>query len=266
MLELVIQIIIMLACILIGARISGIGLGVMGGVGLAIFVYIFGLQPSEPPIDVIFMILAVITAAGTLQACGGMDYLVYLAEKALRKNPKHITFVAPIVTYLFTFCAGTGHVAYAVLPVIAEVAKESGVRPERPMSIAVIASQQAITACPISAATVTLLALLSPFNVSLLQILLVCVPSTFIACMIAAFIQSKRGVELEDDPIYQERLKQGLVTSTKIETNGANINGKAKLSVGLFIFAAILVVLMGSIESLRPAWTIDGELVRMSMP
>lgn len=266
MLELVIQLIIMLACILIGARISGIGLGVMGGVGLAIFVYIFGLQPSEPPIDVIFMILAVITAASTLQACGGMDYLVYLAEKALRKNPKHITFVAPIVTYLFTFCAGTGHVAYAVLPVIAEVAKESGVRPERPMSIAVIASQQAITACPISAATVTLLALLSPFNVSLLQILLVCVPSTFIACMIAAFIQSKRGVELEDDPIYQERLKQGLVTSTKIETNGANINGKAKLSVGLFIFAAILVVLMGSIESLRPAWTIDGELVRMSMP
>ncbi|SES11896.1 anaerobic C4-dicarboxylate transporter family protein [Salipaludibacillus aurantiacus] len=265
MVEFWIQFAVLMACIFIGARISGVGLGVMGGLGLAIFVYIFGLQPASPPVDVIFMILAVITAAGTLQAAGGMDFLVYLAEKALRRNPKHITFMAPIVTYLFTFCAGTGHVAYAVLPVIAEVAKESKVRPERPMGIAVIASQQAITASPISAATVTLLALLSPFNITLLQILMICIPATFLACMIAALISSRRGVELPDDPIYKERLEKGLVEVSK-KDKSYNMNGKSKVAVGLFLTGAVLVVLMGSMEFLRPAWEVDGELVRLSMP
>ena len=121
-----IELLILLGCIIIGARIGGLGLGVMGGVGLAVFAFVFGLQPTTAPIYVMLMILAVITAAGALQAAGVMDYLVYLAEKALRKNPKRITFVAPLVTYLFTFCAGTGHVAYSVLPVIAEVAREVG--------------------------------------------------------------------------------------------------------------------------------------------
>jgi len=265
MVEFWIQFAVLMGCIFIGARISGIGLGVMGGVGLAIFVYIFGLQPAAPPVDVIFMILAVITAAGTLQAAGGMEFLVFLAEKALRRNPKHITFMAPLVTYLFTFCAGTGHVAYAVLPVIAEVAKESNVRPERPMGIAVIASQQAITASPISAATVTLLALLSPFNITLLQILMICIPSTFIACMIAAFISSRRGLELSDDPIYQEKLKKGLIELSANKKTYES-NGKSKIAVGLFLTGALLVVLMGSIESLRPSWMVEGELIRLSMP
>ena len=180
----------------------------MGGVGLAIFVFVFGLQPTSAPIDVMLMILSVITAAGALQAAGGLEYLVFLAEKALRKNPKYITYIAPLVTYIFTFCAGTGHVAYSVLPVIAEVSRESGVRPERPMSIAVIASQQAITASPISAATVALLAILTDFNVTLLDILMISVPSTFIACMIAAFVSSKMGKELSEDPIYLQRLEE----------------------------------------------------------
>ena len=143
------QFLTLLLCIFIGARLGGVGLGVMGGVGMAILVFVFHLQPTAPPIDVMLMILAVITAAGALQVAGGMDYLVHLAEKALRKIQSGLLF-APIVTYLFTLCAGTGHVAYSVLPVIAEVSRESGIRPERPMSIAVIASQQAITASPIS--------------------------------------------------------------------------------------------------------------------
>ncbi len=139
---------------------------------MAILVFVFHLQPTAPPIDVMLMILAVITAAGALQAAGGMDYLVHLAEKALRKKSKSVLlFFAPIVTYLFTLCAGTGHVAYSVLPVIAEVSRESGIRPERPMSIAVIASQQAITASPISAATVALLAMLADYKITLLDIL-----------------------------------------------------------------------------------------------
>lgn len=260
-----IELFILIACIVIGARIGGLGLGVMGGVGLAIFVFIFGLQPTSAPIDVMLMILAVITAAGALQAAGGMEYLVYLAEKALRKNPKYITFIAPIVTYIFTFCAGTGHVAYSVLPVIAEVSRESGVRPERPMSIAVIASQQAITASPISAATVALLSLLADFNITLLDILMICIPSTFIACMMGAFVSSKMGKELNEDPIYLQKLEDRLAPIKKdkkafVETKGS------KLSVSIFLLAAISVVLFGSIESLRPGWNVDGVFTRMGMP
>lgn len=260
-----IQFFIVIACIFIGARLGGIGLGVMGGVGLAVLVFVFGLQPTTAPIDVMLMILAVVTAAGSLQAAGGMEYLVFIAEKALRKNPKQITFIAPVVTYLFTLCAGTGHVAYSVLPVIAEVSRESGVRPERPMSIAVIASQQAITASPISAATVALLALLADFDITLLQILMICLPSTFIACMIAAFVSSKMGKELDEDPEYLARLEAGLAP-IKQDRKEFKPNKKAKLSVILFLAAAILVVILGSFEKLRPAWEIEGVMTRMTMP
>ncbi|RDU37731.1 C4-dicarboxylate ABC transporter [Neobacillus piezotolerans] len=260
-----IEFLVVLACIFIGARLGGVGLGVMGGVGLAILVFGFGLQPTSAPIDVMLMILAVITAAGALQAAGGMEYLVYLAEKALRKNPKQITFIAPIVTYIFTLCAGTGHVAYSVLPVIAEVSRESGVRPERPMSIAVIASQQAITASPISAATVALLALLADFKIQLLDILMICIPSTFIACMIAAFISSKMGKELPNDPEYLRRLEAGLAPIKKDKIVFVPTKG-AKLSVALFLMAAVSVVLLGSFEKLRPGWDIEGVFTRMGMP
>lgn len=260
-----IQFLIVLTCIFIGARLGGVGLGVMGGVGLGILVFGFGLQPTTAPIDVMLMILAVITAAGALQAAGGMEYLVYIAEKALRKNPKRITFIAPMVTYIFTFFAGTGHVAYSVLPVIAEVSRESGVRPERPMSIAVIASQQAITASPISAATVALLALLADFNISLMQIMLICIPSTFIACMLAAFVSSKMGKELNMDPEYLKRLEEGLAPIRK-DRKAFTPNPGAKLSVILFLLAAVLVVILGSIEELRPGWEIEGVFTRMGMP
>jgi anaerobic C4-dicarboxylate transporter DcuA len=260
-----IQFLIILACIFIGARLGGVGLGVMGGVGLAILVFVFHLPPTSAPIDVMLMILAVVTAAGALQASGGMEYLVFLAEKALRKNPKWITFIAPMVTYVFTFCAGTGHVAYSVLPVIAEVSRESGVRPERPMSIAVIASQQAITASPISAATVALLAMLTDFNISLLDILMICIPSTFIACMIAAFVSSKMGKELNNEPEYLKRLEAGLEPIRKDKKEYVATKG-SKLSVIFFLLAAVLVVLLGSFENLRPGWEVDGVFTRMTMP
>ena len=260
-----IQFLIVLGCIFIGARLGGVGLGVMGGVGLAILVFVFGLQPTSAPIDVMLMILAVITAAGSLQASGGMDYLVVLAEKALRKNPKWITFIAPLVTYVFTFCAGTGHVAYSILPVIAEVSRESGVRPERPMAIAVIASQQAITASPISAATVALLALLTDFKISLLDILMISIPSTLIACMIAAFVSSKMGKELNNDPEYLKRLEAGLAPIKKDKKEFQATPG-AKLSVLFFLLAAVLVVVLGSFETLRPGWDIEGTFTRMTMP
>ncbi|WP_318508717.1 anaerobic C4-dicarboxylate transporter [Bacillus sp. T3] len=259
-----IQFLIVMACIIIGARLGGVGLGVMGGVGLAILIFGFGLQSTSAPIDVMLMILAVVTAAGTLQAAGGMEYLVFLAEKALRKHPKWITFIAPLVTYFFTFCAGTGHVAYSILPVIAEIARESGIRPERPMSIAVIASQQAITASPISAATVALLGLLSDFNVTLFQIMIICVPSTFIGSFIAAFVVSKMGKELDMDEEYLKRLESGLAPIKKDKKNLIPTLS-AKLSVSLFILAALSIVILGSFEGLRPGWEIEGVFTRMTM-
>jgi len=165
----IIQLAIVLLAILIGARIGGIGLGAMGGLGLAILSFGFNLQPTSAPISVMLMIFAVVTAAATIEATGGMNYLVKVAEKILRKNPSAITYMAPLVTYVFTVFAGTGHVAYSVLPVISEVAREQKIRPERPLSIAVIASQQAIVASPISAATVALLGILSPYDITVRQ-------------------------------------------------------------------------------------------------
>ncbi|RNA66830.1 anaerobic C4-dicarboxylate transporter family protein [Alteribacter keqinensis] len=260
-----IQLAVVLLAIFIGARMGGVGLGVMGGVGLGVLTFGFGLQPTEPPIDVMLMIVAVVTAAGALQAAGGMDYLVTVAEKILRKNPQRITFMAPVTTYLFTFFAGTGHVAYTLLPVIAEVSQESKVRPERPMSVAVIASQQAITASPISAATVALLALLAPFDVTLLQILGVTIPATFLGIMTAAFVVSKKGAELEEDPEYKRRLERGLEPIREARAKIV-VTAQAKFAVGLFLFASIFIVILGSFPELRPAWETGGGVEELSMP
>ena len=256
------QLLFVLVAIIIGARLGGIGLGVMGGVGLAILTFVFGLQPTTPPIDVMLMIAAVISAASCMQAAGGLDYMVKIAERLLRKNPSHVTILAPLVTYFFTFLAGTGHVAYSVLPVIAEVATETKIRPERPLGIAVIASQQGITASPISAATVALLGLLAGYDITLFDILKICVPATLIGVLVGAFFSMKVGKELVDDPEYQRRLQSGMLSDKHVELKDVQNKFKAQLSVGLFLAATFLIVLFGSIPSLRPSF--DG--VTLGMP
>ena len=256
------QLLFVLVAIIIGARLGGIGLGVMGGVGLAILTFVFGLQPTTPPIDVMLMIAAVISAASCMQAAGGLDYMVKIAERLLRKNPSHVTILAPLVTYFFTFLAGTGHVAYSVLPVIAEVATETKIRPERPLGIAVIASQQGITASPISAATVALLGLLAGYDITLFDILKICVPATLIGVLVGAFFSMKVGKELVDDPEYQRRLQNGILNDKHVELKDVQNKFKAQLSVGLFLAATFLIVLFGSIPSLRPSF--DG--VALGMP
>ena len=258
----ILQLLFVLAAIIVGARLGGIGLGVMGGVGMAILVFVFGLEPTSPPIDVMLMIAAVISAAAAMQAAGGLDYLVRVAEKLLRKNPSQVTIVSPLVTYLFTFVAGTGHVAYSVLPVIAEVARETKIRPERPLGIAVIASQQAITASPISAATVALLGLLSGFDISLFDILKVTIPATLVGVLAGAFLSKKVGKELMEDPEYLRRIEAGMIEENSLEFNKIKSLWKAKLSVGLFLIATTFIVLFGSIPAMRPSF--NG--VAMDMP
>ena len=257
----IIQLLFVLVCIIVGARIGGIGLGVMGGLGVAILTFVFGLEPTAPPIDVMLMIAAVISAAGAMQAAGGLDFLVKIAEKLLRRHPQYVTILAPLVTYTFTFLAGTGHVAYSVLPVIAEVAHETKIRPERPLGIAVIASQQAITASPISAATVALLGLLAGFDITLFDILKITVPATLIGVLVGAFASMRVGKELVDDPEYQRRLASGELDDTHVELNDIKNLFSAKLSVILFIAATVLIVLFGSIPSMRP--TFDGRTLGM---
>ena len=234
------HLLIVLLFIFLGTRLGGIGIGFMGGMGVVVL-SLFGLKPGAIPFDVISIIMAVIMAIAAMQVAGGMDYLVKLSERILRKHPKHITYLAPAVTYIMTLLAGTGHTAFSTLPVIAEVAKEQNIRPSRPLSIAVVASQIAITASPISAAVVFLTGELEKnFGLSYLQLLGIWIPTTFAACMITAFVCNFLGKELKDDKYYQERLSKGLIKmrgEMQIE-----IKPYAKLSVSIFLIAILIVM------------------------
>ena len=264
-----IELLIVLLAIFIGARIGGIGLGIFGMMGLGILVFGFGLTPGNPPIDVMLIIVAVITAAATLQAAGGLDYLVKVAEKILRKNPAMITFLAPVVCYFFTLFSGTGHIAYSLLPIISEIATDSKVRPERPLSISVIASQQAITASPISAATAALLSaeLLGDKGVTLGNILMVCIPATLIGVIAGAIAVSFMGVPLEKDPEYLRRLREGVLDAEgkSEEALSPQAAKRAKTSVIIFLIGVLSIVLFGSIDSLRPTFTVNGQLIKLGM-
>ncbi|HEY4468255.1 MAG TPA: anaerobic C4-dicarboxylate transporter [Klebsiella sp.] len=258
------QFFVIIAALCFGARLGGIFMGMAGGIGVGILVFVFNLTPSSPPVDVMLIIISVVLAASTLQACGGMDYLVQIAEKILRKNPKRITFLAPLVTYLFTFLSGTGNVAFSLIPVIAEVARESGVRPERPLSISIIASQQAITASPISAAMAALVSILAVQGIGMGTIMLIAVPATLIGVLAGACYCCRVGKELADDPEYQRRLAEGLFSAAKTKEK-AIITKQAKISVALFILAAVAVVSFGTLPFLRPDFLINGEVAKLSM-
>ncbi|EWS70020.1 C4-dicarboxylate ABC transporter [Vibrio vulnificus BAA87] len=237
-----VELLVVLLFIYLGARIGGIGIGFAGGAGVIVLSLILGVPTKQAfiPVDVILIIMSVITAIAAMQVAGGMDWLVQIAENFLRKHPERITFYAPIVTFLMTLMAGTGHTAFSTLPVIAEVAKGQGVRPSRPLSIAVVASQIAITASPISAAVVAFAAMLAPFGVDYLTLLAVCIPTTFVACMIGALVANYMGSELKDDPEYQDRLAKGLIKlSTETQRE---ILPTAKTATYIFLGAIAFVV------------------------
>ena len=249
------EFIIVILAMVLGARYGGVFFGMCGGLGLLALILIFGLAPASPPIAVMLIMMSVVLAASTLQSSGGMAFLVRIAERLLRAKPKAITFVAPVIAFVFTFLAGTGNVLYSILPVIAEVSREAGVRPERPISISVIASQHAVPASPISAATVAMVALLGSQGVTVLTILCIVGPAVLLGLMVGAFSVCRMGKELADDPEYQKKVQEGVFAArTKAKalgTEGGDSRG-AKLSVALFILAAVMVVFVGTFPELRP--------------
>jgi len=251
------QLTVLLVCIFIGARMSGIGLGVMGMIGLLLLMFVFQLQPADPPLEVMLIILSVVTAAAALQAAGGMDYLVGVAGNILRSNPKQITFLGPLITYAFVLFAGTAHISYSIMPIIAEVAIKNKIRPERAMSMSVTAAHMAITASPVSAAAAALLSVLGVSGVGLGDILLVAIPSTLIGVIVGILFVWKRGKELSEDPEFLERMKDPAFAKnlegeeTKAEKTLAP--GAIK-SVVIFGLAVVAVVVLGSFPNLLPAF------------
>ena len=238
----IVELLVVLFFIWFGARLGSIGIGYAGGFGVLVLSVVFGLKPGDIPFDVILIIMGVISAIAAMQEAGGLEYLVQVAAKVLKRNPKYITFLAPVVTYVMTVFAGTGHTAFLALPVIAEVAKKEGIRPSRPLAIGTVASQIAITASPISAAVIFFASALEPFGVDYVKLLLIVIPSTFIACMLGAVVTNFMGKELKDDPVYQERLAKGLVKEPSESDENKALPPGAKRSVLIFGIVIICVV------------------------
>lgn len=249
-----IQLIILLAMILIGSRMKGIGLGVMGMIGLLIFVLVFHLPPAEPPIAVLLIILAIVTTAATLQAAGGLDYLVSIAEKIIRSNPSRITFIAPFTVYFLCLFAGTSHIVYSLLPIIAEVSAKKRIRPERPLSISVIASHLSLTGSPMSAATATMATVLATATASV-DIMKVCIPACLCGILAGVLVVRRKGKELNEDPEFLEKMKDpAFAQSIDGSSTSATTTVKpgAKLAVGIFGLAILLIIFFGAFPQMVP--------------
>jgi anaerobic C4-dicarboxylate transporter DcuA len=246
---------LLLACIVIGARVGGIGLGTVSGLGLVVFVFVFRMPPGGPPGTVLGMIIAVITALSVMQAAGGLDFLVGVAGRFLADRPRQITFLAPVVTHILALAAGTQHVVYAILPVVAEVSRKAGIRPERPLSASVIAAHNGVIASPIGAANVALVGLLIGFDVSLPQILLVIVPATLVGTLLGTLSVAFRGAELADDPEYRRRLAEGTISApAALPTLDGIARRRAIGSCLVFLAAIVAVVTIGLFPDARPAY------------
>jgi len=260
-----VDLVIVLVCIVLGARLGGIGLGTVAALGMSLFVFGLGRAPGQFPGEVLLIVLCVVTLAAALQASGGLDLMVSIAEKALRRHPRQVTLLAPLITYVFTLVSGTGHVSYSLLPIIAEVSRKVKERPERPLSISVIAASVAVTASPMSAATAGMVALLSKGSqFGLSNILLVCIPSTLIGVLAGAFAVRKMGVELEEDPVYRDRLARGELASDASK-GPRTVSRAAKWPVLLFLGAVVVITILGLAPSLRPDFLVNGKPEKLSM-
>ena len=244
----ILQLLIVLGALWVGSRYGSLALGAISGIGLAILVFCFGMKPGTPPTDVIYIIIAAVTCAGVMQASGGMDWLIQLAEKMLRKHPGSITFLAPLTTFFLTVLVGTGHVVYTLMPIICDIALKKGIRPERPCGVASIASQVGITCSPIAAAVVAFVSISNAngFDVTIPQVLMITIPSCICGLMAAAAASYKRGLDLDKDPVFQAKIadpeQRAYIYGNTATTLDREIPQSAKNSVFIFLGALVMVV------------------------
>ncbi|MDU6923590.1 anaerobic C4-dicarboxylate transporter [Franconibacter helveticus 513] len=269
-----IEFIVIILCLLVGTRFGGMGLGLISGVGLFVLTFVFGLEPGKPPVDVMLTILAVIGCAATLQTAGGLNVMMQFAEKLLRRHPQHITLLAPFTTWTLTFLCGTGHVVYTMFPIIADIALKKHIRPERPMAVASIASQMAITASPVSVAVVSLVSIIGAHHGvgqawGILEILAVSVPASLFGVLIAALWSLRRGKDLADDPAFQARLsdpkQRDYIYGASETLMDQRFPREAYWSTWIFFTGILVVVVLGALPALRPAFEVKGALKPLSM-
>ena len=247
---------IVIGFIALGVRAGGIGLGLFGGVGTLILVFGFGLDPGEPPVDAMLIIVAVISAAAAMQAAGGVDYMVQIASRALRARPKAINYVAPYVSYLLCILTGTSNTFYSIIPVINEVAYANKIRPERPLAGSTVASAVGITSSPVAAAMATILPLVEVYDYNLVDVLLITIPASIVGIFAMSLVMSRHGKDLEDDAEYRRRVEAGLVQPPASSEN-IELLPYAKRSVVIFLGAVAAIVIFGLFEDIRP--TVAGE-------
>ncbi len=267
-----IQLLVVLMALYVGSRYGSIALGVISGIGLAILVFMFGLKPGTPPTQVIYIIIAAVTCAGVLQASGGMDYLIQIAERFLRKHPERITFYAPVCTFFLTVLVGTGHVMYTLMPIVSDISLKKGIRPERPCAVSSIASQLGITCSPIAAAVVAFVTITNEktgLGITIPEVLMVTIPASLCGLLAAAAYSFRRGKELHEDPIFQARLANPEMREYMYGSTSTTLDKelpKGALRSVLIFFAAILtIVLFAVFPGLLPTWGDPAEKLSMAL-
>ena len=256
----ILQLLIVLGALWVGSRYGSLALGAISGIGLALLVFGFGLKPGTPPTDVIYIIIAAVTCAGIMQASGGMDWLIQIAEKMLRKHPDRITFLAPLTTFFLTVLVGTGHVVYTLMPIICDIALKKGIRPERPCGVASVASQIGITCSPIAAAVVAFVSISNAhgFDVTIPGVLMISIPACLCGLMAAAAASYHRGLDLDKDPQFQEKLKDPAqyeyIYGGEVTTLDKEIPQSAKNAVFIFLGALAVIVFFAVFQNALPAY------------
>lgn len=268
MLLMILELLVVLLALYVGSRYGSLALGAISGIGLAILVFGFQMKPGTPPTDVIYIIIAAVTCAGMLQAAGGMDWMIQIAEKMLRKHPDHITFLAPLCTFFLTVFVGTGHVVYTLMPIICDIALKKGIRPERPCGVASVASQVGITCSPIAAAVASFVTISAAngFEVSNLQVIAVTIPACLCGLMAAAACSYKRGLDLDKDPKFQARCQDPETYKYMYGSSATlldkEITSEAKRSVYIFLGALGVIVLFSVLQILSNVLDVPGLDIR----
>ena len=269
MVLMIIQLLIVLGALWVGSRYGSLALGAISGIGLAILVFCFSLKPGTPPTDVIYIIIAAVTCAGIMQASGGMDWLIQIAEKMLRKHPDRITFLAPLTTFFLTVLVGTGHVVYTLMPIICDIALKKGIRPERPCGVASIASQVGITCSPIAAAVVAFVTISNEngFDISIPGVLMISIPACLCGLMAAAAASYHRGLDLDKDPEFQKKIadpvQRNYIYGSSATTLDKEIPQSAKNAVFVFLGALAIIVFFAIFQNALPSW--DGKPLKMNI-